>query len=304
MAKTREKQRLGDTISNLYYYPAFLMIPKEFLLKVAPDMLAIPRSLGGVIASTKAHELIGSDRFVMVVIHLLSNMVWQVLMPEGSYMETYCMRDPLYALAHCPSFWIQELQEMGHLPSIEEMLMATDRLWEEQSYLSMSYASELFSWDIPYIRGKYNLEDIIRIVEEHRCFEDYAFWDSREKQAFFRDWYHTRTQHPMISLEDYKTEYAVEHQGEQWDPPDESPSFENEVDCQILAEQFMKTLSEKDRQILQLRLEGYTLEEVAARLGYSNHSGVIKRLRKIGQAFEKFADVDYGFDGRRILSTY
>ena len=66
----------------------------------------------------------------------------------------------------------------------------------------------------------------------------------------------------------------------------------------------MKTLNEKDKQILQLRLDGYTFEEVADRLGYSNHSGVVKRLRKIGQAFEKFADVDYRFDGRRILSTY
>ena len=304
MAKPRDKQLLGDAFSNLYLYPAFLLIPKEFLIKAAPDMLAIPRSLGGVIASTEAHDLIGSDRFVMVVIHLLANMVWQIFMPEGVYMETYCMRDPLYILAHAPAFWIQELQELGDLPSIEEMLIATDRLWEEQPYPSMAFMSELFSWDIPYIMGKYDLADIIRIVEEHRCFEDFAFQDSNEKKAFFRDWYHTRTRHPMISLEDYKTEYAAEHQGEKWDPPDESQSFENEVDCQILAEQFMATLNEKDRQILQLRLEGDTLEEVAEKLGYSNHSGVIKRLRKIGLAFEKFADVDYGFDGRHILSTY
>ena len=304
MARPRDKQLLGDAFSNLYLYPCFLMIPKEFIIKAAPDMLAIPRSLGGVIASTEAQDLIGSDRFVMVVIHMFANMVWQFLMPEGLYIETYCLRDPIYLLAHAPAFWIQELQELGHLPSIEEMLITTDRLWEEQSFPSMSSIAGLFSWDIPYIMGKYDLWEIIGIVEEHRCFEDFAPRDSREKQAFFRDWYHTRTQHPMISLEDYKTEYAAEHQGEQWDIPDESEPFENEVDCRILAEQFMETLNEKDKQILQLRLDGYTLEEVADRLGYSNHSGVVKRLRKIGQAFEKFADVDYGFDGRRILSTY
>lgn len=65
----------------------------------------------------------------------------------------------------------------------------------------------------------------------------------------------------------------------------------------------MDTLSEKDKQILQLRLEGRTVEEVAKRPGYTTHSAVLKRLRKIGLAFEKFAGVEYGFDGRRILKT-
>ena len=85
------------------------------------------------------------------------------------------------------------------------------------------------------------------------------------------------------------------------DIEDESSNFENESTVKVLAEQFMETLSEKDKQILQLRLEGVKLEDIADRLGYANHSGVHKRLRKIGQAFEKFADVDYGFDGNRII---
>ena len=63
----------------------------------------------------------------------------------------------------------------------------------------------------------------------------------------------------------------------------------------------METLSEKDKQILQLRLEGYTMKEVAEKLGYANHSGVLKRLRKIGRAFEKYADVDYGLTEKRII---
>lgn len=58
---------------------------------------------------------------------------------------------------------------------------------------------------------------------------------------------------------------------------------------------FMKTLAGKDKQILEMRMEGYTLEEIADKLGYANHSGVLKRIRKVGQAYEKFTGVDYGF---------
>ena len=62
------------------------------------------------------------------------------------------------------------------------------------------------------------------------------------------------------------------------------------------AERFLSELPEKDRQILQLRLEGFTLEEIAERLGYKNHSGVLKRIRKIGESYQQYANVDLGFD--------
>ena len=63
----------------------------------------------------------------------------------------------------------------------------------------------------------------------------------------------------------------------------------------------METLSEKDKVILKMRMDGYTLEEIADELGYANHSGVLKRIRKIGQAYEKYADVDFGFSERKIV---
>ena len=147
----------------------------------------------------------------------------------------------------------------------------------------------------------HGMREVISIAEEYRCFEDFDTRASNQKKDFYRKWYHTQTQHPQISLDGFKTDYAEEHDGLEWDIEDESANFENESTVKVLAEQFMETLSEKDKQILQLRLEGYTMEEVAEKLGYANHSGVLKRLRKIGQAFEKYADVDYGFDGKRII---
>ena len=44
-----------------------------------------------------------------------------------------------------------------------------------------------------------------------------------------------------------------------------------------------------------------TLEEIAEKLGYKNHSGVLKRIRKIGQAYEAYTGVDYGFERGKII---
>ena len=68
-----------------------------------------------------------------------------------------------------------------------------------------------------------------------------------------------------------------------------------------MVDQFKATLSDKDMEILKMRMEGKTLEEIAKKLGYQNHSGVLKRIRKIGLAYEKFTGIDYGFENRKII---
>ena len=47
-------------------------------------------------------------------------------------------------------------------------------------------------------------------------------------------------------------------------------------------------------------MSGDTLEKIAEKLGYKNHSGVLKRIRKIGQAYEAYTGVDYGFESGKI----
>ncbi len=303
MTLMRERKGKVHVFRNLEYYPMYLLFPKEMLVKGPPELVDLPRCAADLFRSNAAMDLVESDHFALLIMDGIAWMVWHFIKPNV-YMEIYSGYEPAWLLAHCPLYWVEELEEGGYIPPIEKIIRDKKLLNWTYGYTSMMVVSEIISRIVPRVMEKLHMHEIMKVAEEYRCFEDFDYRDSREKQAFFRDWYHTRTRHPMISLEDYKTEYAAEHHGEQWDPPDGSQSFENEVDCRILAEQFMETLDEKDKQILQLRLDGCTLEEVADRLGYSNHSGVAKRLRKIGLAFEKFADVDYGFDGRRILSTY
>ena len=77
--------------------------------------------------------------------------------------------------------------------------------------------------------------------------------------------------------------------------------MEENIASQALVEQFKKTLSEKDMKILEMRMDEATLEEIAKKLGYKNHSGVLKRIRKIGLAYEKFTSEDFGFENEKII---
>ena len=55
---------------------------------------------------------------------------------------------------------------------------------------------------------------------------------------------------------------------------------------------FLRTLDAKDRTILELRMKDYTYKDIAKRVGYENHSGVIKRINRIGEAYERFTGLD------------
>jgi len=71
---------------------------------------------------------------------------------------------------------------------------------------------------------------------------------------------------------------------------DKSSSFEESVIAEDFCQRFKARLSERDMAILELRVEGFTYEEIADKLGYKNHSGVIKRIRAIEKEFIKYED--------------
>lgn len=70
--------------------------------------------------------------------------------------------------------------------------------------------------------------------------------------------------------------------------PDPSQNVEEYVIAKDFVERFLATLTEKDRQIVELRQDGFTYEEIADRLGYKNHSGVIKRVEAVKKKLQKY----------------
>ena len=80
-----------------------------------------------------------------------------------------------------------------------------------------------------------------------------------------------------------------------WEVPDPISSFEEEVEVRVDVNKFLSTLEDKDKQILQMRAEGYTAQEIADRLGYKTHSVVVKRIKKLGNQYQEFSGLNFGF---------
>ena len=77
-----------------------------------------------------------------------------------------------------------------------------------------------------------------------------------------------------------------------WQTP--RSDFENSVISEMQITSFAEsTITEKDREILKLRMEGYTEQEIAAKVGYKTASAVHKRIAKIADAYEDYVTAEY-----------
>lgn len=184
------------------------------------------------------------------------------------------------------------MEKLGIIPTIRDLL--TKAINVSFGYVSITEAHELFKQAIPQIMEENNVKKIIACGRRYRCFEDFDYRDSRLKKDFYRKWYHSRTKHPSTSLEELRERFTAET-GIEKTPPDLTVEFEDAALSEIKVEQFLATLSVQDRQILELRLDGLTLEKIAKQTGYQSHSGVLKRLRRIGKAYQEWSGQELGF---------
>lgn len=70
--------------------------------------------------------------------------------------------------------------------------------------------------------------------------------------------------------------------------------FENSVISEMQIASFAESMiTEKDREILKLRMEGYTEQEIVDKVGYKTASTVHKRIAKIADAYEDFVTAEY-----------
>lgn len=292
MAIMRMKNGTPAPMRNAEFIPMDYFIPKRILTACGAELNAFPRNPQKILRSKAACDLIESDLFRLLIVDAVAYMVWPY-MGFTEYMEVYSGDDPAWRLAHCPEIWVQELIDEGVLPSAESFLRNAN---EDFGYVPEGEIDEVLRIIVPQAMERHHIGEVIQVAQEFRCFEDFDFRKSNQKTDFIRQWYHTRTKHPMVSLEGFREVYAENHDGQEWDPSDPSQDLQEAVESQILVDQFKATLSEKDMAILEMRMQGYTLEEIAGKLGYQNHSGVLKRIRKIGQAYEAFTGEDLGFE--------
>lgn len=278
---------------NAEYLPAYYFIPQSVMAQCGTELNNITRNPRKLISDWDAIATVESDLFRLLIIDAYVFMVWPFLCP-GVKREIYSGYEPTWIFAHSPAYWVQELQNEKIIPTAED-LFKDGGVDVDFGYVQEEEIEVLFRVIIPQVMEKRKMREVMDIVREHRCFEDFDFRKSRQKTDFYRQWYHTRTAHPMISLEGFKEDYAKAHDGQEWDLPDDGADIDRSVVGKVQVEQFLKTLTVKDRQMLTLRMKGLTHQEIAGKLGYRNHSGVLKRIRRIGEQYEIFTGTDLGF---------
>jgi hypothetical protein len=264
------------------YLSAYYFIPKEILDKCPQELNPIPREPALAIWQDKSRKIIESDLFRLLIIDAYSWMVWPY-MGMNRRKEIYSGYDPAWKLSHLPEFWIRELMDRKHLPDTVTMLKVYNG--DPVGYISIEEVDAIMREVVPTVMEKYNMYEIIEAAKEFRCFEDFDNRSSTEKIDFYRKWYHTRSKvGTMLSLEKIKKE---DEEGD-YEPEDISAAYEDKVISEDYCQRFKERLSEKDMKILELRVDGFTYEEIAERLGYKNHSGVLKRMRAIKKEFLKY----------------
>lgn len=82
--------------------------------------------------------------------------------------------------------------------------------------------------------------------------------------------------------------------GEQlYEIADPRGEFESKVISEIHIEQFKNKLTEQDARILQMRYDGYSLQEIADVVGFKTAGAVSKHIAKIAGSYEDFISDEY-----------
>ena len=266
--KIKRKNGEVTRYKNAEYIPLFYFLPKSLLDKCGKLPFQVSRYPYELFHDWRQIELIESDQFNLLIKDGFHYLVWPY-MGLNAGREIYSGYYPAWNFSHMPSYWIKALYDADVLPSIENVVknITPDTLF---NFVSDEYVDTVLKEVVPQAMEKFGMNDIIAVTKEYPCFEDFDDRPSRQKTDFKNRYYHNKTKHPMISLEAFKEEYKENHDDAEWDMIDESFDLEGDTASKVDLERFMETLSDTDRQILQLRLEKYTYQEIADKVGYSS----------------------------------
>ena len=150
----------------------------------------------------------------------------------------------------------------------------------EVPWLTYQQFSNLVGNVTDMVIAEQNWQPIIDAIWENRTVEDYETTSSTVKTDFMRKWHHNRSGKP-ISLD----EMMESEDGDIFEVADPRSEFEQKVISKMQIASFAKqSITEKDREILKLRMDGLTEQEIADKVGYKTASAVHKRIAKIAGA--------------------
>lgn len=272
---------------NFEFLPLFYLFPTEVLRKECRGLADMPRSVHGIFTQNEWIDKVSSNYFLQAVGDLTAYFVWSAF-GISTYMECFSGNDPIWKLAHATGIWEQAFEHMSGITPYD-LVNAIKHEWQPAEL--DEFQELMVNIGISGIQ-EHNLTPLIQAVREMRCIEDYDDRNSHAKIDFYRKWCHTRSRFKTVSLDQ-----LIE--GQSSDAVDAVPGdfvgdstadFEGAVCAKIDTEGFYKTLKTRDREILKMRIEGATYQEIADEMDYKTHSAVLKRISKIAEQYLAYAD--------------
>lgn len=278
--------------SNLSWLSLFYALPKE-LVEKRPAYLKLPRNIKRLLREERYREML-NDSFLELVWDCYAWSIWQFLQVPakgGGYREIpgdwshYSGDFPLWRISYDIIRYFRKAFECEMDWSYQRLFSAPEDI--DVPWLSYQQFSNLVGNLTDKIVAEQNLQPVIDSVWENLQPEDYNSGRNVSKRDFLRSWNHDRT-HEHLSVEEIRETGAVVDGEGVYDLPDPGADFETKVISEVQVQQFQQSLSEQDMNILRLRMEGKTLQEIADAVGFKTAGAVKKHIDKIAGAYENF----------------
>ena len=272
----------------------FYALPKELTEKF-PAAMELPRCPYEVLRTDKYDHIVKNDMMKVLVWDSYSWAAWQFFQVKdrsGNYRDIpgnrpdYAGHSPIWQLSYAIIPYMRmklESHGMG-FQNLYNMPMGAEVPW-----LTYKQFGNLVGNLTDMIVVEQKWQPVIDAAWEMRAEEDYETKFSVVKNDFKRKWHHNRSgQH--ISLD----QMMKNKDGDMMEIADPRQEFEQEIMGQDQIEAFKKaTLTDKDQEILRLRMLGHTEQEIADMVGYKTASAVHKRIAKIASIYEDFVTGEY-----------
>ncbi len=266
--------------SHLRYLPMVYFLPQELLVK-CPTLSKLPRNLAALSASQSALTLLQSDNYLEEVMDASAALAFPHFGFPG-WKEHYTGNFPVWKLSYALPLWTKGIERETGWGVQMLFSFPKNRIIP---FFSSDYVNAVFELVVKRTIQEQGWQPLLDLLREMPCDEDFEPWHANVRKCFLRKWYHTRSK----KVQSFSLEACLEEgYGGLSFLPDAGQDVEEKVISQDYVERFFVRLSERDRAILQLRMNGFTHVQIAERLGYANHSGVIKRMQKIQKAFETY----------------
>ncbi len=140
---------------------------------------------------------------------------------------------------------------------------------------------DMFTNAVKTLMDVMQYEEIEKVVRKNIAYEDvdHRQYNNHRAQDFNRKWNHLRAKISVVSVHDIdeNKETSIDK------------NMEIKTENKTIQEKFFSMISEEDKKLLFLKMEGMKQKQIAEELGLKSQSAVAKRLQKIKEIFQNIA---------------